>query len=399
MSDVLARLKALQGNQSPSAGDEQTNPDGRADGVDRWAGVAAELQAETVQAGSSVFLVRHEVLPLPALYGRVHVQPAAPHPLLARGAPMPAGLTPDKVLYIDTETTGLAGGAGTLAFLIGAAYVKGDALHVRQWLLPGPQHEAAVIGAVTAFAAPFSAVVSYNGASFDLPLLRNRFAMHGRSDPWADALHVDLLHAARRLYKGRFADCALQTIERRVLGQGRSLTDVPGREVPERYRAFLRAPRAPLLSGILEHNRQDVVMLAALLGHINRQLENPGRDLSARVGRWLVESAQVEQGLATLLAAADADDEAAWEAAVVLKRQGRWQEASRLWVRLGEAGWGHAWLELAKVEEHRTRRVDEALKATERAALLLGDTPEIVRRRERLNAKVGREGGAGPQPS
>lgn len=392
MSDVLARLKALQGQTAPAPDREGVPPahDTHRDSAQRWSGVATELQAELTQIDGSVFLVRNEVLPLPVPYGRVDVQPTVPHRLLARGAANPTRVRPQDVLYIDTETTGLAGGAGTLAFLIGAEFVDGSAFRVRQWLLPGPQHEAAVMRELAEFASRFKAVVTYNGASFDLPLLRNRFVLHGHSDPWADAWHVDLLHAARRLYKGRFANCALQTIERRVLGQGRSRTDVPGREVPERYRAFLRTPSATLLEGIVEHNRQDVIMLAALLGHVNRQITSPPAELAARVGRWQVDATEVEVGLATLLAAAEFDEEAAWEAASVLKRQGRHAEATSLWRRLGEAGWSSAWLEIAKAEEHRFRRPYEALAATERAAKLLGEVPDVIARRERLNAKVGR---------
>jgi uncharacterized protein YprB with RNaseH-like and TPR domain len=390
MSDVLARLKALKGELDAEPAAAANAAARRAAGVNGLAHVAAQLQAQTVESNGHVFFVRDEALALPAAYGRVDVQPTVPHGLLARGISVPDSLCPEDVLYVDTETTGLAGGAGTLAFLIGVAFVDGGALRVRQWLLPGPQHEAAVMRDLAAFASRFSVVVSYNGASFDLPLLRNRFALHGHSDPWAGAWHVDLLHAARRLYKGRFANCALQTIERHVLGQGRSHTDIPGREVPERYRAFLRTPSAALLEGIVEHNRQDVVMLAALLGHVNRQIVSPPPELSARVGRWQVDVRDVEVGLATLLAAADVDQEAAWEAASVLKRQGRFSEAAELWLRLGEAGWGSAWLEIAKVEEHRFRRPREALAATERAARLLGDVPEVRRRRKRLHAKVGR---------
>jgi uncharacterized protein len=186
---------------------------------------------------------------------------------------MPGGTDVPPLLFLDLETTGLFGGAGTQAFLIGCAAIDGDAIHVRQFLLPGFEHERAVLHEVQAWAARHGALCTYNGRSFDAPLVETRFMFHRLPCPLDGMPHLDMLHAARRLWRDRPAvagpdpdasSCTLGVLEKRIAGLHR-VGDVPGYEIPSRYFQFVRDGDARPLEAVLEHNRLDLVSLAAVL--------------------------------------------------------------------------------------------------------------------------------------
>jgi uncharacterized protein YprB with RNaseH-like and TPR domain len=168
-------------------------------------------------------------------------------------------------VFFDLETTGLAGGAGTYAFLVGCARFDDDAFLVRQFVLVRHADEPGLLNAVSGELAQAGTLVSFNGKSFDAPLLELRHLFHRR--PWtAGALaHLDLLHPARRFWSGD--DHSLVALEHRLLGATR-LHDVSGFEIPSRYFAFLRSGQAPLLVPVLEHNRLDLLSLAALTARL-----------------------------------------------------------------------------------------------------------------------------------
>ena len=171
---------------------------------------------------------------------------------------LPPDLVWDDVLLLDTETTGLAGGTGTLPFQIGLAWWAGDAFIVRQIFLDSPGREAPLLDDLAAIANRFRVVVTYNGASFDLPLLRTRARMN-RRDSACDALvSLDLLPVARRLWGRGLPNCRQQTIERAVCGRERGPGDIPGELIPASYQGFLRDGRSGVLPAVLRHNRRDM---------------------------------------------------------------------------------------------------------------------------------------------
>jgi hypothetical protein len=401
VSDLLERLRALRGEPAEPRPDA-VDPVGAPPPADpRFEGPAVQLGAETVEAEGGVHLRRRARLAPNACHGRAPLAGAGLHPWLDRWAAR--GLAPEangasgRVVYLDAETTGLAGGTGTYAFLVGLGVHDGDGFVVEQLFLPGPEHEPPYLAALAERLASAAAVVSYNGASFDLPLVRTRFAMHGLPDPLAGARHLDLLPLARRLWRERLPDCALGTVEREVLGARRSARDVPGAEVPRRYLGFLRSRDARPLRGVLEHNRDDVVALAALRGRIEGLLEDgAGRaaaDELVALGRWLEGLGETEAALARFRAAEPAVPEAAWHAARLLRRAGRHEEAAARWTALAEAGDPRAWIELAKHREHRRRDLDGALAAVEAARRLGGDAhDDLERRRQRLLTRRVRRG-------
>ena len=174
------------------------------------------------------------------------------------------GFDAERALFIDTETTGLSGGAGTVAFLVGLGRLEGDRFVVRQYLMSGYGAEPALLQKVCALAKEASALVSFNGRTFDIPLLRSRLVMCRMDDPLGDMAHLDLIYPARRVWKLRLKDCSLGHIEQSELNIRRD-HDLPGADVPARYFEYLKSGDENLLTDVVDHNRQDIITLGTLL--------------------------------------------------------------------------------------------------------------------------------------
>lgn len=174
-----------------------------------------------------------------------------------------------RALYLDTETTGLAGGTGTVAFLVGLARFEDESLCVEQLIVPQLGAETPVLARLAERIATASCLVTYNGKSFDWPLLRTRFVLARLPVP-ALPPHIDLLHVCRRVWKKRLPSVRLVDMEREVLRYERE-HDLPGSEIPARYFEFLRGGSPDRLCPILEHNQNDLIALAALLGAVMQQ--------------------------------------------------------------------------------------------------------------------------------
>lgn len=174
----------------------------------------------------------------------------------------------ERLVCFDTETTGLSGGVGTKAFMIGTACWRGGTIVTRQLYLTALAGEARMLD-VFAQALPSDPVfVSYNGRSYDTPLLKGRYRLHRQAHPFEDRPHVDLLYPTRRAYRGVWENCRLQTIERNLLGIVRD-DDLPGSEAPAAWLAFLRGQSSRNLARVLDHNRQDVITLTCLLDRLS----------------------------------------------------------------------------------------------------------------------------------
>ena len=171
-------------------------------------------------------------------------------------------------LFVDLETTGLAGGAGTYAFLVGCAWFEGPVFHVRQFFMSSLTAERAMLEAFGELAATASLLVTFNGKTFDLPLIDTRYQFHRRPTPFAATPHLDMLHPARRLWRAdedtpAGGGCRLSTLEESLCGHTRE-GDVPGFEIPARYFHYVRSGDARPLEPVLEHNRLDLLSLAFL---------------------------------------------------------------------------------------------------------------------------------------
>ncbi len=208
-------------------------------------------------------------------------------------------------VFLDTETTGLAGGAGTFAFLIGLGHVTADGFLVRQYFLREPAEERSVLCRIAEELERFSAVVTYNGKAYDLPLLETRYRLARSPVPFAAMPHVDLLHACRRLWKLRFESCKLTYLEERVLGHER-VGDVPGFLIPSLYANYLRFGEAGSLSPVFLHNALDILSLACLTNIVGGVFRDPA-SLAVRhgaecvgLGRWLLQAGRPDDALPLL---------------------------------------------------------------------------------------------------
>jgi hypothetical protein len=208
-------------------------------------------------------------LPLPFRHGEILIRNTAALADAARSIARLDPVAPERLLFLDTETTGLAGGTGTTAFMVGLSWIEGRALRLVQWLLAGFAAEAALMTRVAEKLAAGGAIVSFNGKSFDLPLLKTRARLLGRELDVGASVHVDLLHATRRLLHAGWPDCRLRTVEAHALRLERT-DDLPGAEAPAAWRRWLSDADASGLVRVLDHNRADLLSLVALLALLER---------------------------------------------------------------------------------------------------------------------------------
>lgn len=293
------------------------------------------------------------------------------------------------LLFLDLETTGLFTGAGTQAFLVGCAAIDGDSIRVRQFLMPGFEHERAVLAELAAWADSHGALVTYNGKTFDVPLIETRFMFHRLPFPMAETPHLDMLHAARRLWRGRpntagpdpdESSCSLSVLEKHLAGLHR-IGDVPGFEIPSRYFQFVRDGDARPLEAVLEHNRLDLISLAAVMARALTLIERGPIESSHPqecygLARLYERAGVTENAEAALLRSIDLAGRAGTEPEVhgdalrrlawLRRRAGRVHEAAEAWRALAALPRCAAALRreakeaLAIYHEHRSRDLGTA---------------------------------------
>lgn len=373
----LERLRALDRRLTLAADlAPPRSPASRPDPARRAADLARALEGSVIDGhGGPVVVVAERLalpLDLPALVG------------------LPFDIDPSRPLVLlDTETTGLGTAAGTLAFLVGVGWWDGASLELRQLWLPDHAAEPALLDALEALLPPAACLVTYNGRTFDWPLLVARYRLHRRAPPPLGG-HLDLLPVARQLWRHRLSDARLVSVEAGVARLPRH-DDLPGALVPERYFAYLRDGHVRPLVAIGHHNREDVVTMGRLLQVL-------ARDLAAGEARRMAHPGDVA-ALARLLRRRGRRDEAAscyedalaacerpdapravdagamaLEHARLLARLGRRTEARGIWQALTHRGGEvalHAWLAMAKDREHHLRDPEGALAAACAAERLL----------------------------
>ncbi len=311
------------------------------------------------------------------------------------------GLEGRRWTYLDTETTGLAGGAGTLAFLIGAASVTRDGFVLKQWFIREHGEEASALHSLAVYLADFDTLVSYNGRSYDQPLLETRYTLSRQKAPFSRLEHLDLLYGARRLWKLRFESCRLVELERQILGHER-VGDVPGELIPQLYFDFLRTGRADRLKAVLEHNALDILSLAFLAGVIPVAFDDPlacdlkhGAELSG-LARWLAAQERLDEAAVLYRRAIEAQmsDElmfrCLWELGLIEKKQSRIAEALTIWTDLAQSKNPYradSLVELAKYYEHTEKNLFMALECASEA-LNWHRSVELLHRQERLHRKI-----------
>lgn len=316
-----------------------------------------------------------------------------------------------KLLFLDTETTGLSGGAGTLAFEIGLGFMDGRGMVIRQYVMRDYGEESAMLAEIASLLPRFDTLVTFNGKSFDIPLLESRMVMHRIRVHLTDWPHLDLLHACRRVYKLRLGRCSLSALEEAVLGESRT-DDLPGAQVPQRYFDYLRTREFALLEDVLRHNRQDVESLASLTGYLCSAFREPEQLAHAEdafcVGRTLLRGGHTEEGRRCLriLGMSSMSSQAHMVLSASYKKSREWASSVETWTAMIARGEGGTWpyVELAKYYEHTERDYARALRyagaALSRALNLSplgGDDAEIAtlrKRVERLKRKLAAQGGS-----
>ena len=290
-----------------------------------------------------------------------------------------------QIAFLDTETTGLSGGTGTYAFLIGVGRFDGDEFHLAQFFMRDPAEETGHLAALEEFLAPCSALVTFNGKAFDVPLLATRYLTHGWRPPFMEHIHIDLLHLARRLWRARLPSRTLPNLEYNILGALRTEQDVPGWMIPQLYFDYLRSGDARPLKSVFYHNAMDVLSLAALLNHTSGILADP---LHARLehaedvysiarlhedGGDLQMAIQLyHQGLEGTLPE-DKYVETLQRLGRLYKRQGDFSASIALWEQAAQHNHIDSHVELAKYFEHHLRDYESALTWTQRALKIIAE--------------------------
>ncbi|MCP4358781.1 MAG: hypothetical protein GY796_12245 [Chloroflexi bacterium] len=311
-------------------------------------------------------------------------------------------------LFLDTETTGLAG-AGTIAFMVGVAFFDGDALIVRQYFVPDFGEEAAMLTLLDKLLADKTGLVTFNGRTFDIPLLDNRYLMNRMLSDLRERPHLDLLAPARRLWRTRLGSVALSALEPALLDVHRTQEDVPGFLIPGLYRDYVRSGDGREIVRVFYHNRIDLLSLVTLATHTIRQFHQPQLsdnpvDLYS-LGKWQARLGLIPEAENNLKLAAQGDlpldiyHKNLYELGWLLKRHDRRAEALPLWQQIAATSFDDvtAHIELAKYYEWHTKNLPLALRWTEQALTLIQTLPptqsallreELEHRRQRLQSKL-----------
>jgi uncharacterized protein len=409
------RLRRLGLTRSPQQARQQSRRKGKP--------IEELIAGELVHTGSGPFFLFRESYPLDHLHGQERLSALLAHvprgpSLLARDDRL-AAVDLQRIAFVDTETTGLAGGTGTYAFLVGVGVFREEGFVLYQFFMRDYAEESAQLEALGELLDDIEAVVSFNGKSFDLPLLESRFIMTRQQPRLVDVPHLDLLPAARRLWKYRLASCALSSLEDEVLAVRRTQADVPGWLIPGLYADYARTGDAREMPGIFYHNAQDILSLVTLTARMcdlldaRRSLSSdlPGEDLYG-LGRLLSELGEADGAEKAFVRAAQSSrarwvrERAMHDLAYLLKRQERRAEALSWWEELARsAGALNAYEELAKHYEWHAGDLDRALAWTREAIDLVRQWPrgakrraalaELEHRMARLEGKLARQDPAG----
>ena len=321
-------------------------------------------------------------------------------------------IPPESFLFIDTETTGLSGGAGTYVFLVGAAKYNQDSLDFAQFFLQDPGSESAQLAALESFTANTKVIISYNGKSFDLPRIKTRYQYHAWPEPFKNAYHIDLLHFARRIWKSHLPSCTLGDLEKNIIGLERDSLDIPGYKVSEYFYHYLHTQDPSPLESIFYHNEIDVISLAALLSYLTDRLSSPlnqdnllesHSDLIA-IAKYYYSIHLYEDAKEVLLAALsdpNFSDEILLEGKLCLgsiyKKSGDISLAAPIWEECAGMGSFEALIDLAKHAEHDLADFENAIHWTLSAMDLLDTFPldkqstlssQLAHRLQRLKTKA-----------
>lgn len=318
----------------------------------------------------------------------------------------------EDIVFLDTETTGLSGSAGVYAFLIGVGRFDGNVFRLAQFFLRQPGEELAHLAAMLEFIGDCRTLVTFNGKSFDIPILTTRFLLQGMGAPFKGITNIDLLQLARRLWRERLPSRTLLNLETQILGFSRTEEDVPSWVIPQLYVDYLRTDDARLIKNVFYHNAKDILSMVTLYNHITNLLtldlsdDFPNPDDLIGIGRIyesigrLEEATRIYQQSLKSRLPKSIYIQILEKLSSLYKRHGDWANALQLWKLAAQEGQIYAIIELAKYYEHREHDYTTALKLTQEALghLLIQDhfnqtdfdkRDSLEHRLERLKRKLG----------
>lgn len=319
---------------------------------------------------------------------------------------------PEKLLYLDTETTGLSGGAGTVAFLVGAGFFEKEAFVIRQYFMRDYDEEAAMLQELQQLFAECQGFVTFNGKAFDMNLLQSRFISNRFKPFFKDMPNLDLLYPARRTWGLKLESCRLVSLEENILGETRS-GDIPGELIPAVYFKYLDDRDASEIKRVVKHNEQDILSMVSLLCRLAEMIANPisetdgGFELLG-MSRLFEADGRIDDMLECLEALTASEHfnirmNAVKRLTRVYKRNGRYDRALEHWKAVEAENPGFECfhlVELAKYYEHKAKDYNMALHATNKAmescirAGFAGgrQLEELRKRKDRLIKKLNRSG-------
>ncbi len=326
----------------------------------------------------------------------------------ALGGPDCEGLQAGNLIYMDTETTGLSGGAGTVAFLVGVGFFEDEAYIIRQYFMRDYDDETAMLTELQQLFKRFQGFVTFNGKAFDINLLLGRFISNRLRPEFRDKPNLDLLYPSRRVWGLKLENCRLSSLEENILGEFRN-DDIPGAMIPSAYFKYLEDRNASDIKRVIRHNELDILSMVTLLGKLSSMLQNPfsntdmGYELLG-LGRIFEASGKTVNMLECLEACTGSEEYVIRSKAVrrltdVYKRNGSYDKALEHWNRMESRNTGFELfhlIEMAKYYEHKIRDIEFALVLVEKAvqncmaAGLKGSRQfeELGKRRDRLRRKL-----------
>jgi len=285
-----------------------------------------------------------------------------------------------KALFLDTETTGLAGGTGTFAFMIGLGFFEGDGFLVHQFFMRDYSEERASLSLLKGLLESFQFLITFNGRLYDIPLLETRFILSRLPSKIKEMPNFDLLYPSRRIWKGAYDNCRLITLESQLLGMERR-DDVPSEWIPYLYFDYLQTGDASKIHRVFYHNQMDILSMVALAGRIHLTYHDPQAAQPRKgiehfaLGRLFWEHRYPEKAISCFeIALKRCDENLSWEVmrwlSMALKKTGQGEKARSLWEEM--VTWPYQkdtfpYIELAKYHEHRLKDFDRAVAYVEKA--------------------------------
>jgi uncharacterized protein YprB with RNaseH-like and TPR domain len=310
-----------------------------------------------------------------------------------------------KALFLDTETTGLSGGTGTFAFMVGLGFFQEDNFLVRQFFMRDYSEERASLSLLKNIIDSFQFLVTFNGRHYDIPLLETRFILSRIVSKIREMPNFDLLYPSRKIWKGAYENCRLVTLESRLLGVERT-DDIPSEWIPYLYFDYIQTRDASKIQQVFYHNQMDILSMVALAGRIHLVYHNPQAAQPRKgiehfaLGRLFWEHGQREKAIPCFeIALKRCDDDLSWEVMKWLsrafKKTGQGERARSLWEEMLD--WPYKkdtfpYVELAKYHEHRLKDWNRAMIYVDKALAFTASHQQkelqlLQNRRRRLEQK------------